>query len=56
MKSSHIPWKWKWHVCTDFGSRRGEAMERKKMVLELLLLKPGGHVLSHNLAGPEGGL
>jgi hypothetical protein len=19
MQSSHIPWKWKWHTCTDFG-------------------------------------
>jgi hypothetical protein len=39
----------------DLGSRRGEAMERKKMVSELLLLKPGGMCYRHNLAGPEGG-
>jgi hypothetical protein len=30
MQSSHIPWKLKRHACTDFGSRRGEAMERKE--------------------------
>jgi hypothetical protein len=30
MQVCHIPWKWKQHACTDFGSRRGEAMERKK--------------------------
>jgi hypothetical protein len=30
-------------------------MERKKMVSELLLPKPGGMCYRHNLAGPEGG-
>jgi hypothetical protein len=30
-------------------------MERKKMVSELLLPKPGGICYRHNLAGPEGG-
>jgi hypothetical protein len=30
----------------DFRSRRGEAIKRKRMVSELLLSKPGGHVLS----------
>jgi hypothetical protein len=29
MQSSHILRQWEWHACTDFGSRRGEAMERK---------------------------
>jgi hypothetical protein len=43
------------HVSTDFGSRRGEAMERKRMVSELLLPKPGGMCYRHNLARLEGG-
>jgi hypothetical protein len=30
-------------------------MERKKMVLESLLPKPGGMCYRHNLAEPEGG-
>jgi hypothetical protein len=30
-------------------------MERKRMVSELLLPKPGGMCYRHNLAGPEGG-
>jgi hypothetical protein len=30
-------------------------MERKKLVLELLLPKPGGMCYRHNLVGPEGG-
>jgi hypothetical protein len=46
MQSSHILRQWEWHMRADFGSRRGEAMERKKIVSELLLPKLGGHVLS----------
>jgi hypothetical protein len=46
MQSSHILRQWEWHACMDFGSQRGEAMEREKIVSELLLPKPGGHVLS----------
>jgi hypothetical protein len=33
MQSSHIPWKLKRHACTDFGSRRGRAMKKKKWFL-----------------------
>jgi hypothetical protein len=29
MQSSHIHWKLKRHACTDFGSRRGEAMKKR---------------------------
>jgi hypothetical protein len=45
MESGHIPWKLKRHVCTDFRSRRVEAV-KKKLVSELSLSKLGGHVLS----------
>jgi hypothetical protein len=30
MQNSHIQRQWEWHACTDFGSRRGKVMERKK--------------------------
>jgi hypothetical protein len=29
-----IPWKLKRHACMDFGSQRGGAMKKKKMISE----------------------
>jgi hypothetical protein len=54
MQSGHIPWKLKRHVCTDFRSRRDEAI-KEEMVSELLLPKPGGMCYHHNLGRPESG-
>jgi hypothetical protein len=45
MQSSHILWQWEWHMCTDFGSRRGEAMERKKMVFKIIIAETRGACL-----------
>jgi hypothetical protein len=32
-------------MCTDFGSRRGEAMERKKMVFKIIIAETRGACL-----------
>jgi hypothetical protein len=54
MQSGHIPWKLKRHVCTEFRSRRVEAI-KKEMVSELSLPKPGGMCYRHNLDRPKVG-
>jgi hypothetical protein len=55
MQSSHMPWKLKRHACTDFGSQRGEVMERKEWFRNYYCRNQGGMCYRHNLAGPEGG-
>jgi hypothetical protein len=39
----------------DFGSRRGEAMEREKNGFGIIIAETGGMCYRHNLAGPECG-
>jgi hypothetical protein len=42
MQSSHILRQWEWHACTDFGSRRGEAMVRKKNGFRIIITETRG--------------
>jgi hypothetical protein len=42
MHSSHILWKWKRGVCTDFRGRRGEAMEKKKNSFGIIIAETRG--------------
>jgi hypothetical protein len=42
MQSSHIPWKWKQHACTNFGRRRGKAMGKKKNGFGIIIAETKG--------------
>jgi hypothetical protein len=45
MQSSHIPWKWKRRVCTDFWKSKRRGDEKEKNGFGIITAETRGHVL-----------
>jgi hypothetical protein len=54
MQSSHILRQWEWHARTDFGSRRGEVIGKRKW-FRYYYCQNQGACYRHNLARLEDG-